>query len=157
MISRLTDKLLHLAMDYKRLSLKEFMSIYHKVPRAAVDVIIKTKQGIVLTKRSVPPFKGMWHIPGGTILFMEPIKHAIKRIAMDELNVEIKIVKALGLIEYFNDGGRHTICNEFLVTIISRELRGSDQGEEWAYFKKIPDNIIPEQGKFLKNQQKDLF
>jgi len=50
-------------MLYKRLPLEEFMAIYHKVPLAVVDVIINSKDGILLTKRAIPPFKGMWHIP----------------------------------------------------------------------------------------------
>jgi len=43
-------------MKYKRLSTEEFKEIYHKVPRAAIDVVIKTKQGILLTKRAIPSF-----------------------------------------------------------------------------------------------------
>ena len=33
------------------------MAIYHKVPLAVVDVIINSKDGILLTKRATPPFK----------------------------------------------------------------------------------------------------
>ena len=70
-------------MTYPRLTNEEFATIYHKVPRAAVDIIVQTSEGIVLTKRAIPPFVGMWHICGGTILFMEPINHAIDRIILD--------------------------------------------------------------------------
>ena len=79
----------------------------------------------------------MWHIPGGTILFSEPVKHAIKRIADEELGVRINIVKPLGLIEYFVDNGRHTVCNAYLVEIVSGKLRGSKQGKEIKFFPKI--------------------
>lgn len=137
-------------MNYPRLPYEEFMSIYHKVPRAAIDVIVKTPQGIVLTKRSIPPFKGMWHVCGGTVLFMEPIKHAINRIVEDELGVKVKVIKPLGIIEYFNDDGRHTISNAFLAEITGGELRGSKQGEEFAVFSKLPDNCIPEQKIFME-------
>ena len=137
-------------MNYPRLPYEEFMSIYHKVPRAAIDVIVKTPQGIVLTKRSLPPFKGMWHVCGGTVLFMEPIKHAINRIVEDELGVKVKVIKPLGIIEYFNDDGRHTISNAFLAEITGGELRGSKQGEEFAVFSKLPDNCIPEQKIFME-------
>lgn len=36
-------------MIYQRLPLEEFMAIYHKVSRAAVDIIINTPEGILLT------------------------------------------------------------------------------------------------------------
>jgi ADP-ribose pyrophosphatase YjhB (NUDIX family) len=136
-------------MDYPRLPYEEFMSIYHKVPRAAVDIVVQTPQGIVLTKRSISPFLGMWHICGGTILFKEPIKHAIDRIIQEELGIKVKVIKPLGIIEYFNDGGRHTICNVFLAKIIKGELRGSEQGREFTIFNQLPDNCIPEQKAFL--------
>lgn len=137
-------------MNYSKLPYEEFMSIYHKVPRAAIDIIIKTPQGIIFTKRSIPPFKGMWHICGGTVLFMEPIKHAVDRIVEDELGVKVKVIETLGIIEYFNDDGRHTISNAFLAEITGGKLRGSEQGEEFAVFNKLPDNCIPEQRDFLE-------
>ncbi|MFH1840839.1 MAG: NUDIX domain-containing protein [Candidatus Shapirobacteria bacterium] len=96
-------------MTYKRLPLKEFMAIYHKVPRATVDIVINSKDGILLTKRAIPPFKGMWHIPGGTILFKEPILYAIDRIARDELGIKVEVIKHLGVSECFDDGGRHAV------------------------------------------------
>jgi len=137
-------------MNYPRLPREEFMSIYHKVPRAAVDIIVQTPQGIVLTKRSIPPFLGCWHICGGTILFMEPINHAIDRIVQNELGITVKIIKSLGVIEYFNDDGRHTISNAFLAEIADGNLRGSEQGIEFAIFSQLPDNCIPEQKIFLE-------
>lgn len=145
-------------MDYQRLPLEEFLTIYHKVPRAGVDLIVKTEKGIVLTERSIPPFKGMWHIPGGTILFMEPVEHAIARVAGDELGVEVTIAKHLGIIEYFvAERQLHTVANAFLVTIKSGTLRGGDQGKEVKEFGTVPENVIPVQGEFLKKNQKVIF
>jgi len=136
-------------MKLKRLPFKEFMRIYHKVPRAAVDVIVVSKKGFLLTKRAIPPFKGMWHIPGGTILFKESINHAVDRIAKEELGIQIRILKHLGVIEYFDDEGRHTISNGYLVKKRSGKLKGSEQGEEIRFFNKIPRNFIPEQKRFV--------
>ncbi len=143
-------------MKFTRLPLDKFIEIYHQVPRAAVDVIVVTNKGILLTKRSIPPFLGMWHIPGGTIMFKEPLQHAIERIAKEELSVEVKIIKQLGAIECLDDGGRHTIAIDFLTQIVNGTPQGSEQGKEIAYFKKVPKNIIPEQGKFLKQHLAEI-
>lgn len=80
---------------------------------------------------------------------MESIDHAIDRIVLDELGVKVKVIKPLGVIEYFNDDGRHTVSNAFLAEIIEGELRGGEQGQELAIFNEIPDNCIPEQKAFL--------
>lgn len=142
-------------MDYKRIPYDDFVSIYHKVPRVAVDLIVKTNKGIVLTKRSIPPCVGMWHVPGGSVLFMEPITHAIDRIAEEEMGISIAVVKHLGVNEYFKDDGRHTVCNAYLVEITGGKLRGSKQAEEVGTFETIPVNIIPEQKVFLEKYYKD--
>lgn len=137
-------------MDYPRLSYQDFVTIYHKVPRATIDIVVETNRGIVLSKRSIEPFRGMWHIPGGTILFKEPIEHAINRISQEELGVSVKIIRHLGINEFFDDGGKHAVCNVFLVHIIDGELRGSDQGEEICFINNTVDNMIPEQKAFLE-------
>lgn len=144
-------------MPYKKMSYQDFMSIYHKVPRLAVDVIVTTPQGFVLTKRSIEPFKGMWHIPGGTVLFKEPIDHAINRVTVEELAVKVNPQKLLGIIQYFNDGGRHTVTLCYLTTIKSGKLKGGDQGQEFAFFKKVPKNTIAEQIVFLKKHLKEIL
>lgn len=137
-------------MKYQRLSDEEFTTIYHKVPRVAVDLVIITRQGVLLTKRAIPPYLGMWHIPGGTILFNEPVKHAVDRIAKDELGVRVKIVKPIGIIEYFEEDGRHTVGSAHLIEIVSGKLRGSNQGKEIKFFSKLPISCIPVQKKFLR-------
>ena len=144
-------------MPYKKMSYQDFMSIYHKVPRLAVDVIVTTPQGFVLTKRSIEPFKGMWHITGGTVLFKEPISHAINRVAFEELGVKVKVKKLLGNIEYLDDGGRHTVTLCYLTIIKSGNLKGSLQGQEFAFFKKVPKNTIAEQIVFLKKHLKEIL
>ena len=55
----------------KKLPYKTFKSIYSRVPRATIELVIQTPAGILLSKRSIPPYKGYWHIPGGTVLFHE--------------------------------------------------------------------------------------
>ena len=142
---------------YRKIPLKDFLSIYRQVPRLAVDVIVTTSQGFVLTKRSIEPFKGMWHIPVGSVLFKEPLTHAINRVTTEELGIKVNVKSLLGTIEYFNDGGRHTVTVCYLVTVKSGHLRGSFQGQEFAFFKKVPQNTIPEQATFLSQHLSNCY
>ena len=81
--------------------------------------------------------------------FEEPISHAIDRIAMEEIGVKVSVLRHLGVIEYYEEDGRHTISNVYLAKIIDGKPRGSVQGKEIAFFKKVPKNCIPSQKKFL--------
>ena len=76
-------------MTKKPLTFEEFKTIYSKVPRLTVEVIVKTDKGILFTKRLIPPYVGSWHFPGGTVYYKETITDAIERVAQDELGVKV--------------------------------------------------------------------
>lgn len=143
-------------MKYSKIPHKKFMEIYTQVPRACIDLVVVTNEGILYTKRAIQPYLGMWHLPGGGVLFKEPLQHAIDRIAQDELNIEVQIIKQLGVLEYLLDGGKHSITNGFLAKIKSGTPQGSEQGEEIIYSNTVPPNTIPEQENFI-NQHIDTI
>ncbi len=68
-----------------------------------VDVIVETSRGIVLTLRDIEPWKGQWHIPGGTVMYTESVEHAVKRVAKEEIGVNVAIQKLIGYTEYLNE------------------------------------------------------
>lgn len=141
----------------KRLTFKQFKGIYSRVPRLCVDVIVETPRGIVLTLRDIEPWKDQWHIPGGTVMYTESVEQAVKRVAKEEIGVNVAIQKLVGYTEYLSErklrGWGHSICLEFLVKIQSGKLRGSRQGKNFGIFKKAPVNTIVEQKRFLKKMK----
>ncbi len=137
------------------LTSEEFVAIYSKVPRLTVEVIVVTDQGIVLTKRSIAPYEGSWHIPGGTVYMNESLEEAVQRVALDELGVTVAIDKLVGHIIYPSikdqkEGGiGWPIGAAFLTHITDGDLRGSRQGEEVKTFSALPDDMIIEQKNFI--------
>lgn len=128
---------------------KEFKKIYSKVPRLCVDIIIKNKNGILLTKRDIEPYKGKWHIPGGTILMGESLKATAQRCAREELGVEVTIDKQLGIIEYDEAAhGGFGYC--FAIAFLCHTLEEPVGGH---FFKKLPPRIIREQKEFIINNK----
>lgn len=144
-------------MEIKRLSEKEFFYIYHKVPRAGVDIVIRNSDGVLLAKRTISPFKGQWCLPGGTILFREPVEQAVCRIAQNELGVKIKIVKHLGIIDYLRDGYKHTVSNAFLAKVESGNPQSREQAEEVKFFTTLPPKTHKLQKEFLLKNWKNIF
>jgi len=86
--------------DTTALSESEFHAIYARVPRLTVEVVLASSRGILLTRRESGPCAGLWHIPGGTVRFGEPLVAAVKRVAAAELGVEVSVEGFLGYIEY---------------------------------------------------------
>lgn len=142
-------------MARKPLTKQDFDWIYSKVPRLCVEVVVQTAKGIVLTMRSIDPFKGYWHLPGGTVLFGESLEDAVAGVAKEELGVDVQIIKMLGVLQYNGlISPKYKTCDfslAYLVKIVGGTLRGSEQGEEIGEFTKAPEGAISEHVEFLKN------
>ncbi len=140
-------------MQQHPLTQDEFDTIYGKVPRLTVEVVIQTESGIVMTKTPKGPAKGQWNVPGGTVRFGERLREAAKRVAKSELGIEIEIGMNLGYIEYpelLEAGERGwPVGIIFESRVIAGELTTSDYGEPIRCFKQVPENTIPSQAKFL--------
>ena len=79
----------------------EFDWIFSRVPRLTVEVVIASAdRGVLLALRDFGPCKGLWHLPGGTVRFGEPVVDAVKRVALDELGLTVSVGELLGYIEY---------------------------------------------------------
>jgi ADP-ribose pyrophosphatase YjhB (NUDIX family) len=76
--------------DAEPLTAEEFESIYSRVPRLTVDIVVRNSGGaVLLTKRTIPPCVGQWHLPGGTVRFGEALLDAVRRSAARELGIEV--------------------------------------------------------------------
>ena len=57
--------------------------------------------------RDFGPCQGLWHLPGETVRFGEPLVEAVKRVAQDELGIAVSAGEMLSYIEYpshYNNG-----------------------------------------------------
>lgn len=139
-------------MKIKKLPYEEFHYIYSKVPRLCVDLIVKTKEGILLTKRGIEPKKGWWHFPGGTVLINETLKNTAQRVAMEELKTGIKIIKSLGFLEYteWGDFGQ-AVSITFLVKTLGEPKKGR-QTQQIGYFTNLPNRTLPDVKRYLESE-----
>jgi ADP-ribose pyrophosphatase YjhB (NUDIX family) len=132
-------------------STSKFIQIYSKVPRLCVDLVIKGREGILLTYRKIDP-KNVWHFPGGTVYYRESLINAAKRVAKQELGLDIKIIKEIGTIDFATNKETfsHAVSVVFLAKITSGSIILDDQASDFGFFKKIPEQMYLPHGKFLK-------
>ena len=70
----------------------EFDWIFSRVPRLTVEVVMASSdRGVLLALRDFGPCKGLWHLPGGTVRFGEPVTGAVRRVALDELGLTVAL------------------------------------------------------------------
>ncbi len=131
----------------------EFRDIYAKVPRLCVDLVVRNEKGVLLTKRSIAPYKDYWHLPGGTVYFGESILDAIKRVAREELGVAVEMGKILDVLSYPDEskGNWHgwPIGIATQTTITSGELKGDKNTSQIGFFREIPKLTVTTQKEFL--------
>lgn len=136
----------------KKLPLKEYFSIYSKVPRLCVELVIKDKDGgVLLTLRDISPAKGFWHLPGGTVSFNESIESAVKRIGKEELGVSVSSLKFLQYLDWFkskNSFGR-VLSLVFEAKIDKGSIKLDKNASDFGFFKHSPKNIVSEHKKML--------
>ena len=136
------------------LSEEEFKSLYSRVPRVTVEVIIKSEKGVVLALRSHKTWNNMWHIPGGTVFNGESIKDAVFRVAHDEVGVEVSIKELFGFIHYPSEiierGFGWTVGLAVICVTEDDVPKFNEDQEELRYFSVLPENLVIEQRAILQ-------
>jgi 8-oxo-dGTP diphosphatase len=135
---------------------EEFLAIYRKVPRLCVEVVIvEPERGVLLMVRDIPPNQGAWHIPGGTVLFGEPVEETVKRVARDELQLEVEAGELLGYIEYpshYENGLDSPVGLAFLSHPGGADGAASEPPAGCEYFRDLPPELYAEQRDFLSRR-----
>ena len=80
----------------KRVSEQYYQKFRKHFTFSCVDLLIFNKEEILLTKRTINPFKGYWHLPGTIIRRNETRKNAVKRAGRKELGKDVIIKKEIG-------------------------------------------------------------
>jgi 8-oxo-dGTP diphosphatase len=71
---------------------------------SVVAVIVDDQERVVLSRRSVPPFLGMWVMPGGKIDLGEPILSALHREVREEVGIDVVIGGLIDVFEHVTPG-----------------------------------------------------
>lgn len=106
----------------------------------AVDAIIEDDKGnIVLIKRKYPPFKDYYALPGGAIEKGEKAKDALIREVKEETNLNVKIIKKIGV---YDDPGRDlrgkVVSTAFKCNIVGSvsDMKSGDDAKEVELISK---------------------
>ena len=131
----------------------EYDAIYSRVPRLTVEVVIVERdRGVLLSLRAEGPCAGLWHLPGGTVRFGEPVTDAVTRVAADELGLTVTPRELLGYIEYPSHYDHGLDCPIGLA--FAAEPRGAAPDAarlpgQCRWFARLPAAMHDEQRAFL--------
>jgi|SRR3989338_2125603 len=148
-----------------------YKKILGLMPIPCVDLVFKSGNDVYLFKRSYEPAKNEWWLVGGRINRWETFEEAAVRKAKEEIGVDVKIIKIIGVYEIFfpvnrfdaksiktRQKGTHTIAIDFLVEPKHKDFKLSLNEEYKGYkiVKKIDDSLHPYVKKVLKDARLSL-
>jgi ADP-ribose pyrophosphatase YjhB (NUDIX family) len=131
----------------------DFEAIFSQVPRLTVEVVIAAGgRGVLLALRESGPCEGLWHLPGGTVRFGEPVRAAVARVADGELGLVVTAGALLGYIEYPSHY-EHGLDSPVGLAFAAEPTGGPPDAESLPgrcrWFATLPDEIHDEQREFL--------
>ncbi|MBI2573104.1 NUDIX domain-containing protein [Candidatus Woesearchaeota archaeon] len=80
-----------------------YTQILEHMPIPAVDFVLVHNNKVLLALRKDEPAKGQWWIPGGRVQKNETLETAVKRKALQEVGIEVEIVRKINCYEVFFD------------------------------------------------------
>jgi UDPglucose 6-dehydrogenase len=104
-------------------------------PALAVNAIIYKDKSILLVKRGVEPFKGLWSLPGGFVEYDETVEEALAREVEEETGLKVRPERLLGV--YSNPTRspvKHAITVCYTCIMLGGELKPSDECVEAKFF-----------------------
>ena len=114
--------------------------------KPTVTAIIIRNGKVLLGKRSINPYKGYWDPPGGFLEDGEDPEQGLKREMKEELGVDIKIKKFIGVFIdkfYDQDDWYNALCLHYLCDIEKGNPRPLEEVSElqWFSLNNIPSRI----------------
>jgi len=146
-------------INYKLIPDKLYTQIVRNMPILCVDILIKSGNYILLGMRNDYPLKGTYFTPGGRVLKGERMEDAVKRKAIEELGVEIKIEQELSSYECiwnrgFSGEQQHTVGKFYLAKIIdNKDLMPNKSHSEFIWYPINSKELHPIIQSVLKGEK----
>ena len=92
-------------------------------PRLGVSACVWRNGKMLIAKRSKPPFKGVWSLPGGHVELGEGLRDAARRELLEETGVEADLVTIIDVVEAIRRDGDEVQAREDKWTIRAKSSR----------------------------------
>ncbi|MFB6354232.1 MAG: NUDIX domain-containing protein [Halobacteriales archaeon] len=120
----------------------EYAVCQRSLPEACVEVFLEHDGGVLLARRTNEPARGEWFWPGARLYKGERLDAAARRVAREELGIDVELTGRLGVYSHFWDrsavdgvDSRHTVNVVFRARPAAApfEVRLDDQHDAYRF------------------------
>jgi 8-oxo-dGTP diphosphatase len=95
---------------------------------------------VLLTRRAIEPFLGMWDVPGGFLEPEETPEQGVARELLEETGLEVEVGRyEAAIVDVYGEGGDHTLNLFYECRILRGDPRPADDVSELGWFR--PDEL----------------
>jgi ADP-ribose pyrophosphatase YjhB (NUDIX family) len=109
--------------------------LYENPAPTASAVLVDARGRVMLTRRGIDPFLGMWDLPGGFMRPGEDGEQAARRELLEETGLEIAVGRVLAIIpDVYGGDGEPTLNIFYLARVAAGTARPASDVSEIAWF-----------------------
>lgn len=114
-------------------------------PISTIDLVIQYgNQGVIIVRRKLAPYKDVWAFPGLRVLRGETDEEAIKRIARDELGLEVNPTTAEELGSFNVEFGTRQDISRAFILQVSADQELKPNSNHFSEIVVIPPGESPQ-------------
>ncbi len=98
-----------------------------RMPQACVELVLETAEGLLLAERTIHP--RLWFWPGSRLYKGESLEAAARRVASEELGVEVRLLEQLGVHTHFWRGSADEAPSRHTVNVVYHAVPASEDFE----------------------------
>lgn len=128
---------------------------FYRPFKPCVVGIISAGDQILLTRRSIRPFRGYWDIPGGFLIAGEHPEVGLARELREELGLEVVVDRFLGFYvdKYDSRQGADFVLNLFFLVVPVGDAVPQISSDEVSDIRWFANTDLPEQLAFESNRR----
>lgn len=136
-------------------------------PAVATDCVVFGFDGkglqVLLIRRGVEPYKGLWAFPGGFMRMDETAEECAKRELQEETSLNIQMLKQLGAFSGVHRDPRERVVSvAFYALVQPSEVAGGDDAShaEWFAIEEVPQLAFDHDfilRKAMQQLRKDIY
>ena len=117
--------------------------IQFRSPAGAAAVVVVRGREILLVRRRIEPYLGLWGFPAGFQDYWETPQEAAAREVLEETGLEIAIERLLDVCYTRDDPRKRSNVVVYLARPVAGTLRAADDAADAAFFSLdgLPDEI----------------